>query len=248
MPITKHEAAQLRGYISHHMQAVKAQQHGCSIGLTQDELRTRAESARSDLYKFILKLTEQNSVDTKPSADFLETAQHCGAELTGKPDGSEPVTVMFTCEAWRAFDAAVNPATPHGCACFGRDPADGPCEVCTIHAENERLRAELNQVNEWRAAALAENQALGESWASRVGKAEARVAQLERFAANTHPDTKLLDFLTSRASINFDDENCLLRFEVPSTFEGANSLREIIAAAKGEADRDDAEANGEANG
>lgn len=100
MPITKHEAAQLRGYISHRMQAVKAQQHGCSIGLTQDELRTRAESARSDLYKFILKLTEQNSVDTKPSADFLETAQRCGAELTGKPDGSESIGIKFTCEAF----------------------------------------------------------------------------------------------------------------------------------------------------
>lgn len=114
-------------------------------------------------------------------------------------------------------------------------------------AEIERLRTELKQVNEWRAAALAENQTLGELWASKVEKAEARVAELERFADN-HPDTKLLDFLTSRASINFDDENCLLRFEVPSTFEGANNLREIIAAAKGEADRDDAEANGEADG
>lgn len=81
----------------------------------------------------------------------------------------------------------------------------------------------------------------------RLEKSEARVAQLERFA-NSHPDTKLLDFLTSRASVNFDDENCLLRFEVPSAFEGANNLREIIAAAKGEADRDDAEANGETDG
>lgn len=80
-----------------------------------------------------------------------------------------------------------------------------------------------------------------------VAKLEAKLAELERFA-NSHPDTKLLDFLTSRASVNFDDENCLLRFEVPSAFEGANNLREIIAAAKGEADRDDAEANGEANG
>lgn len=215
MPITKHEAAQLRGYISHHMQAVKAQQHGCSIRLTQDELRTRAESARSDLYKFILKLTEQNSVETKPSVEFLGIAQCCGAELTGNPDGSESVGIKFTCEAWRAFDAMVNPATPHGCECQGRDPADGPCEVCTLRSENMRLYIKL--------------------------------AQLERFA-NSHPDTQLLDFLTSRASINFDDENCLLRFEVPSTFEGANSLREIIAAAKGEADRDDAEANGEADG
>lgn len=220
MPITKHEAARLRGYIANHMQTAKAQQHGCSIGMTQEELRARAEAARSDLYKFILKLTEQNSVDTKPSADFLETAQRCGAELTGKPDASEPITVVFTCEAWQQFDRVV------GADLFAQ------------------YQAGYKKVEEGAYKAVIEDARL---LAERLEKSEARVAQLERFADN-HPDTQLLDFLTSRASINFDDENCLLRFEVPSVFEGANSLREIIAAAKGEADRDDAEANGEANG
>lgn len=37
----------------------------------------------------------------------------------------------------------------------------------------EKAEAELKQVNEWRSAALAENQALGELWASKVEKAEA---------------------------------------------------------------------------
>ena len=204
MPITKHEAAQLRGYISHHMQAVKAQQHGCSIGLTQDELRTRAESARSDLYKFILGLVEQNSVEPiKASPKFLDMALSCGAELTGKPDGSEPITVVFTCEAWRAFDGAVS--------------ADLVAQY----------QAGYKKVEEGAYKAVIEDARL---LAERLEKSEARVAQLERFA-DSHPDTKLLDFLTSRASINFDDENCLLRFEVPSAFEGANNLRDIVRTA-----------------
>lgn len=63
-----------------------------------------------------------------------------------------------------------------------------------------------------------------------VAKLEAKLAELERFA-NNHPDTKLLDYLTSRASINFDEENCLVRFKVPSTFEGANNLRDILRTA-----------------
>jgi len=36
--------------------------------------------------------------------DFLALAMECGANLTGKPDGSESITVVFTVEAWRKFD------------------------------------------------------------------------------------------------------------------------------------------------
>ena len=43
---------------------------------------------------------------TKPREEFLNQALACGAVLTGKPDGSEPVTVVFSTEAWHAFDAA----------------------------------------------------------------------------------------------------------------------------------------------
>jgi hypothetical protein len=43
----------------------------------------------------------------EPRREFLALAEQCGAKLTGKPDGSESVTVVFTVEAWRAFDAAV---------------------------------------------------------------------------------------------------------------------------------------------
>lgn len=39
-------------------------------------------------------------------AGFLDAALACGAVLTGKPDGSEAITVVFTIEAWRAFDLA----------------------------------------------------------------------------------------------------------------------------------------------
>lgn len=40
---------------------------------------------------------------------FLDTALSSGATLTGKPDGSEAVTVVFSIDAWRAFDLATAP-------------------------------------------------------------------------------------------------------------------------------------------
>lgn len=43
----------------------------------------------------------------KPRRALLELAQQCGAILTGKPDGSEPISLVFSIEAWRAFDAAL---------------------------------------------------------------------------------------------------------------------------------------------
>lgn len=30
-------------------------------------------------------------------------AESCGAKLTGTPDGQEPITVVFTVDAWRQF-------------------------------------------------------------------------------------------------------------------------------------------------
>lgn len=50
---------------------------------------------------------------TKPRAELLALAEHCGAVLTGKTDGSEAITVVFTISAWRAFDAALL-KTPNG--------------------------------------------------------------------------------------------------------------------------------------
>lgn len=41
----------------------------------------------------------------KPRPEFLDTAVACGAVITGKPDGSEPITIVFTIDAWRRFDA-----------------------------------------------------------------------------------------------------------------------------------------------
>lgn len=46
--------------------------------------------------------------------EFLDLAEACGARITGKPDGSEPVEVIFSIDAWRAFDAAQSPAAPAG--------------------------------------------------------------------------------------------------------------------------------------
>ena len=42
----------------------------------------------------------------EPRKEFLDLALSCGAKLTGKPDGTEAITVVFTIDAWRAFDAA----------------------------------------------------------------------------------------------------------------------------------------------
>lgn len=43
--------------------------------------------------------------------EFLVLAESCGARLTGKPDGSESITVIFTIDAWRKFDAALARST-----------------------------------------------------------------------------------------------------------------------------------------
>lgn len=43
----------------------------------------------------------------KPRPEMLDLALVCGAVLTGKPDGSEPITVVFSIEAWREFDATL---------------------------------------------------------------------------------------------------------------------------------------------
>jgi len=42
----------------------------------------------------------------KPRPEFLALAQLHGARLTGKPDGSEAIEVVFSIAAWRAFDQA----------------------------------------------------------------------------------------------------------------------------------------------
>lgn len=46
---------------------------------------------------------EQESAG-KYRKEFLDLALDCGAQLTGKPDGSEAITVLFTIDAWRKFD------------------------------------------------------------------------------------------------------------------------------------------------
>jgi hypothetical protein len=49
----------------------------------------------------------QSDKASKPNAALLPLAEQCGAVITGKPDGSESISVMFSIKAWRAFDAAM---------------------------------------------------------------------------------------------------------------------------------------------
>ena len=43
----------------------------------------------------------------KPRPELLELAESVGAVITGKPDGSEPITIVFSVQAWRSFDKAL---------------------------------------------------------------------------------------------------------------------------------------------
>ena len=69
--------------------------------MTPDQQAEYIESLRG----YVPDLVER--MGQKYRAEFLETAVNCGAVITGKPDGSEPITVVFTIEAWRAFDVAM---------------------------------------------------------------------------------------------------------------------------------------------
>ena len=48
--------------------------------------------------------SELELLKLKPRPEFLALAESCGAVITGKPDGSEPITIVFTIDAWRKFD------------------------------------------------------------------------------------------------------------------------------------------------
>lgn len=48
----------------------------------------------------------------KPRPEFLALAEANGARITGKPDGSEAIEIVFSIQVWRAFDAAVAGMTP----------------------------------------------------------------------------------------------------------------------------------------
>lgn len=50
---------------------------------------------------------DEKSPEQVAKAKTLSLAEACGAQLTGKPDGSEAITVVFTIDAWRKFSAAV---------------------------------------------------------------------------------------------------------------------------------------------
>jgi len=56
----------------------------------------------------IIQIKEiHNDDQEKPQPGFLDKALKCGAHLTGKPDGSEPVTIVFSSAAWRRFNTMI---------------------------------------------------------------------------------------------------------------------------------------------
>jgi hypothetical protein len=58
-----------------------------------------------------LKADERGSAEPgKPRPEFLTLAEKHGARITGTPDGKNPIEVVFSVDAWRAFDAATAPA------------------------------------------------------------------------------------------------------------------------------------------
>lgn len=69
---------------------------------------------------------------TKPRAEFLALAERCGARITGKPDGSEPIEIVFTIAAWRAFDAALVPGAPDRPMTFEQS-----CEITQEFRDND---------------------------------------------------------------------------------------------------------------
>lgn len=47
---------------------------------------------------------EKEVSDANPVPKWpLNLAEKCGAVLTGKPDGSEPITIVFSLPAWQEF-------------------------------------------------------------------------------------------------------------------------------------------------
>lgn len=73
---------------------------------------------------------------------------------------------------------------------YFRNRADGGkgwLDTGVMRERAEKAEADLKQVNEWRAAALTESQNLGELWAAKVDKAEARIAELEAQLAAAKP-------------------------------------------------------------
>lgn len=77
-------------------------------GQSPRELMTRIRNQRYEIAR-LRKAMRSPAFESggKSRPEFLDAALACGAVLTGKPDGSEPVTVVFTIAAWRKFDAAV---------------------------------------------------------------------------------------------------------------------------------------------
>ena len=72
-----------------------------------DELEATAQAAPA-----VPAIGQTLSWEPTYREDFLQLAQKCGAVITGKPDASEAITVVFSVEAWRAFDLATAQAAP----------------------------------------------------------------------------------------------------------------------------------------
>lgn len=40
--------------------------------------------------------------------ELLDLAERSGARITGKPDASEPIEIVFSVQAWRKFDRSLS--------------------------------------------------------------------------------------------------------------------------------------------
>lgn len=54
----------------------------------------------------------QSLPQTKYRRELIDLALEVGAYLTGKPDGSEPITLVFSIDAWRKLDVALQEGLP----------------------------------------------------------------------------------------------------------------------------------------
>lgn len=74
----------------------------------------------------------------------LDLAEACGATLTGAPDGTVPVTVVFTPAAWREFSSKVEIAIREECAelCEAEGAYSDAQDMALRCAS--RIRTELN--------------------------------------------------------------------------------------------------------
>jgi hypothetical protein len=104
-------------------------------------------------------LPQQGEEKTKPREELLSLAKSSGARITGKPDGSEPIEVVFSIDAWRKFDAAVLPQVGEATRKIAEYDANGNWFEC--HTIDEMQQFYLSRLPAIRESAKACGYAIG---------------------------------------------------------------------------------------